>query len=639
MNIQAQVCGMILLVIMIVFYARYKSLRLSTQIAFQVLMAGMLLCIFFDMFSIFGIIRLMKDHRLLVYAICKIYLMTIVLVALLGFLYECADVYAGLKKFWRVTAIGCSAFVAECIVIASLSLGVYKMGRVVYTAGPAVLSTYLFAGSFIISNIIFTIRKRKQGNPRRTNVILIWMGLWLTAAVTQFLNNELLLVGYAGAMGILIIFFRLENPEYLTDRVTGLYNHDALLLYARKLYNGEKKFSVMSVWWNLGLSQADDGAREQAVMVAFAKRLPKFAHTKIFKMADDEVWMIFEVLEQAEDTVEKVRSYMEYGRREIGGMAQVEFTYLPDNTLVSDYQEMVHLMQYARWKSHDHGTTSFKRVDSDFVEQMRQEKRMEQMLEDAMKEDRIEVFYQPIFSTREKKFVSAEALVRMRDKDGKLVPPGAFISVAEANGKILPLGEIVFDKVCRFFTRESLEQYGLHYIEVNLSVIQCGYPELAGDYIAIMEKHQINPKYINLEITESASMAAKKTLLENMSKLMEYGVYFSLDDFGTGQSNLNYIVDMPVNIVKFDRDMSQAFFRDEKAKYVLNAAMQMIHGMKLKIVSEGIETKEQYLAMEELAIDYIQGYYFSKPLPEQEFLAFLQENEWRNSGREGEAIS
>ena len=107
---------------------------------------------------------------------------------------------------------------------------------------------------------------------------------------------------------------------------------------------------------------------------------------------------------------------------------------------------------------------------------------------------------------------------------------------------------------------------------------------------------------------------------------MEYGVYFSLDDFGTGQSNLNYIVDMPVNIVKFDREMSQAFFRDEKAKYVMNAAMQMIHGMKLKIVSEGIETKDQYLAMEELDIDYIQGYYFSKPLPEAEFLSFLQEN-------------
>lgn len=624
MNIQAQICGIILLVIMFLFYRRYESLRLNTQIGFQVLLVCMLLCIFLDMLSIWAIVRLLLDHRGLVFVICKAYLMSIVLVGFAGLWYECTDVYEDKRKLRRIAMTGGAAWLSGCCVIAGLSLGIYKMGRVVYTAGPAVMVTYFFTGMFILVNIVFTLVKRKQANHRRSQVILSWLALWLAAAVVQFFNNELLLVGYAGALGVLVIFFRLENPEYLTDAVTGLFNQDGLLLYAKKLYNEEKPFSLMSIWWNLGVSQADEGAREQAVMAAFAKRLPKLDHTKVFKMADDEVWMIFEDMEHVEDTVEKVRSFVEYGRRELGGMAQAAFTYMPDAAMVGDYQEMVHLMQYARWKSSDHSATNFKEVDADFVEQMRKEKSMEQMLDEAMKEDRIEVFYQPIFSTKAKKFVSAEALVRMRDRDGNLVPPGAFISVAEANGKILQLGEIVFEKVCRFFTKEQLEQYGLHYIEVNLSVVQCGYPGLAEDYIGIMEKYQINPKYINLEITESASMAAKKTLLENMRRLMEYGVYFSLDDFGTGQSNLNYIVDMPVNIVKFDREMSQAFFQDEKAKYVMNAAMQMIHGMKLKIVSEGIETEDQYLAMEELNIDYIQGYYFSKPLPEAAFLAFLQ---------------
>lgn len=624
MNIQAQICGIILLIIMFLFYRRYESLRLNTQIGFQVLMLCMLLCIFLDMLSIWAIVRLLLDYRGAVYVICKAYLMSIVLVGFAGFWYECTDVYEDKKRLWQVAIAGGLLWLAACIVIVCLPLGIYKMGRVVYTAGPAVMVTYLFTGMFILGNIIFTLAKRKHANHRRSQVILSWLALWLAAAVVQFFNNELLLVGYAGALGVLVIFFRLENPEYLTDAITGLFNQDGLLLYARKLYNEEKPFSLMSIWWNLGISQADEGAREQAVMAAFAKRLPKLDQTKVFKMADDEVWMVFEDMEHVEDTVDKVRSFVEYGRRELGGMAQAAFTYMPDAAMVGDYQEMVHLMQYARWKSSDHSASNFKEVDADFVEQMRNEKNMEQMLDEAMKEDRIEVFYQPIFSTKAKKFVSAEALVRMRDRDGNLVPPGAFISVAEATGKILQLGEIVFEKVCRFFTKEQLEQYGLHYIEVNLSVIQCGYPGLADDYIGIMEKYQINPKFINLEITESASMAAKKTLLENMRRLMEYGVYFSLDDFGTGQSNLNYIVDMPVNIVKFDREMSQAFFQDEKAKYVMNAAMQMIHGMKLKIVSEGIETQEQYLAMEELCIDYIQGYYFSKPLPEAAFLAFLQ---------------
>lgn len=626
MNIEAQACGIVLLIIMFLFYKRYKPLKLNTQIGFQLLLQCMLVCLILDMLSVWAIEKLFSDYRELVLIICKAYLMSVVLVGWAGFLYACTGVYEEKKKLWQVTIGAGFVWLAESAVIAFLPIGVYKMRRVVYTAGYAVLATYAFTGAAIALNVVFTVVKHRQINNRRSRVTLAWLGLWVAAAVIQFFNNELLIVGYASALGVLLIFFRLENPEYLTDRATGLFNQDALVLYVRKLYSQNKNFALLSVWWNLGTVQANEEKREREVMEIFAERFLKLKHTKVFKMAQDEVWMVLEEPDYAKKVIERVKRYIEYGRRDIGGMASVEYAYMPDAALARDYQEMVQLLQYMRWKCISCSMSGLHIVDADFAKQMRQEKHMEQMLDDAMKEDRIEVFYQPIFSTKEKRFVSAEALVRMRDQEGNLVSPGMFIPAAEGSGMILKLGEIVFDHVCRFFTSERLQQYGLHYIEVNLSVIQCGYAGLADDYIGIMEKYQINPKYINLEITESASLAAKKTLLENMRRLMEYGVYFSLDDFGTGQSNLNYIVDMPVNIVKFDKEMSQAFFRDEKAKYVMNAAMQMIHGMKLKIVSEGIETKEQYLAMEKLAIDYIQGYYFSRPLPEAEFLAFLQES-------------
>ena len=140
-----------------------------------------------------------------------------------------------------------------------------------------------------------------------------------------------------------------------------------------------------------------------------------------------------------------------------------------------------------------------------------------------------------------------------------------------------------------------------------------------------MEKHNLDPSCINLEITESASIRRRNNLLKNMEVLIDYGVKFSLDDFGNGESNLNYIVDMPVSIVKFDRDMSQAYFANQKAKFVMEASMHMIHDMELEIVSEGVETKEQMEAIAALGIEYIQGYYFSKPLPAEEFLRFVEE--------------
>ena len=141
-----------------------------------------------------------------------------------------------------------------------------------------------------------------------------------------------------------------------------------------------------------------------------------------------------------------------------------------------------------------------------------------------------------------------------------------------------------------------------------------------------IEKYDVDPGSINLEITETASINARQTLLENMHNLIDFGFTFSLDDFGKGKSNLMYIVDMPVSIIKLDYDMSKAFFTSSKAKQVVRAVINMVHGMGLKLVAEGIETRSEYEAITREGIDYVQGFYYSRPLPIQDFLNFLQMN-------------
>ena len=233
----------------------------------------------------------------------------------------------------------------------------------------------------------------------------------------------------------------------------------------------------------------------------------------------------------------------------------------------------------------------------------------------------IDIYYNP-----EKAFTSAEALVRIRKRDGELLSPGIFIPVAEDNGQILELGERVFEKVCCLLRDTEITKLGIHYIEVNLSVVQCEKADLSERLISIIEKYQIDPGLINLEITETASIRARKILLENMKKLIAYGFTFSLDDFGKGESNLMYVVEMPVSIVKMDYDLSKAFFSSAKAKYVVRAVIGMAHGMNLKVVAEGIETETEVGTMHGEGIDYIQGYYYARPLPELEFLEFIRKN-------------
>ena len=125
-------------------------------------------------------------------------------------------------------------------------------------------------------------------------------------------------------------------------------------------------------------------------------------------------------------------------------------------------------------------------------------------------------------------------MVRICRKDGKLLSPGQFIPIAEENGQIVDLGERVFEKVCYYLKNTNIIALGIHYIEVNLSVVQCEDPNLSKKLISIVQKYKVDPGLINLEITETASINAHKTLLENMNNLIDFGFTFSLDDFGKG---------------------------------------------------------------------------------------------------------
>lgn len=625
MNIHSQMCGLILMTVLVVFYVRKKALNLNTHIVYNYLLGVTISCIVLDILSIVVIYYREALPLWLVDGVCKLYLASLVAEGMEGLLYVCSDVYPRQKEFVRSTKWYSLLALGAMVVIFCLPISIYQEGEVTFTQGPAVVFTYVAAVGFVVCNIVLLIRKWKEINPRRGRAVAVWLFIWIVAAIIQFLNNELLLVGYATAIGVTIIYLRLENPELSLDQATGLFNQGAFVAYIRNQYIQKWNFSAISVIFSAGLHM---NAEDKLVEIYTRNVIAQIDHLEkalVFKLSEDEILVIFRNEQEATEGLAQIKKIFEENAKIYGDdIIKPQYLFVPDALIVNDGKELLHLLRYAERKMEEYHKHGMVLVNREIVEQMYSEEDMVALIQEAMEKDRFEIYYQPIFSTEGKKCVSAEALVRMRDTQGNIVAPGRFIPIAETNGMILQLGKLIFDKVCRFCVEQQIEQYGLEYIEVNLSVAQCGYANLAREYISIMEKYRMNPGFINLEITESASLEEKETLLHNMNLLMDYGVRFSLDDFGTGQSNLNYIVDMPVDIIKFDRQMINAYFENQKAKYVMDAAMHMIQGMKLKIVSEGIEEKTQYETMEKLGIDYIQGYYFSKPLPEKEFLKFLQ---------------
>lgn len=255
---------------------------------------------------------------------------------------------------------------------------------------------------------------------------------------------------------------------------------------------------------------------------------------------------------------------------------------------------------------------------------MRKEKAIEKAIELAIDRDTIEVYYQPIFNTEKQCYTSAEALVRLNDELLGYISPEIFIPIAEKNGMILKLGTMIFEKVCRFISEENLKDTTIEYIEVNVSVVQCMQQNFVEELIEIMDYYHIAPEQINLEVTETAAVNSISILQENIEKLHAKGISFSLDDYGSGYSTLGYLHQLPFQIIKLDKLMVWDAFENERAGITLKFTVGMLKELKVRIVAEGVETQEQQMHLTGIGCDYLQGWYYSKAIPGEEFAQLIQ---------------
>jgi len=631
MNIQVQCCGIVVLTLLWYFSLRQKPLGLDSAKLFLITMGVTSFCVLMDITSIVAINNRELISGFLLALICKTYIASLIWVGYFGLVYSSTDFIATRTERQKKNRIYTVIVCIGTILIYSLPIYYYLEGNVVYTYGPSCIATYIFALLFVLVTLYKVGIKGRNMNPKRRKAIILWMLIWSIAAVTQFLNANLLLVGFASVLGMVILFFELENPEANLDKETGAYNAHALGEYTKLLYDRQEAFSAILLALNDTYIAGNDSNSLQldSALSHIVRYVEKLKDVKVFKTLERELVLLTADKKRMEEVFQEVKNHFENNQNNPTENATPKifpyYVLLPNSLELRNVEELFQMLRHFRVSKKENPEENSIILDAEKIRHYKEREETETLIHSAIEEDRIEVFYQPIYSTKLGKFVSAEALVRIRDRDGSIIPPGKFIPIAEKTGLIALIGEIVFDKTCAFIRENNLrEQYGIKYVEVNLSVRQCENSVLAETYINILKKYALDPSCINLEITESTSILTRHILLKNMETLINYGVSFSLDDFGSGASNLNYIIDMPVSIVKFDRDMSQAYFANQKAKFVMEASMHMIHDMKLEIVSEGVETKEQMEAIVALGIDYIQGYYFSKPLPGNEFLQFVQ---------------
>ncbi|MCR4814241.1 MAG: EAL domain-containing protein [Lachnospiraceae bacterium] len=502
-----------------------------------------------------------------------------------------------------------------------------------YVRGSFFWVNYVVALFYLVAAVIHLIHYRKTLQAGRFASIFIMIPAIILAVAVQFVFPELLIESFVISICSLYVCLVVIRPEENIDSETGLLRLPAYVDTIRKAEITKRHMvfvfidisNFRTLNRSLGYRSSSSLFLEVAKMISEECQNNRI-HAEYYYIGEGKYRLIVEnndrplVPEFAKTIQKKLSDGFTFREIEISLLANVSVAHWPEN-LQDEKGVMLFGGQFDEL-NYRQGVIYAKEIMSkknfDIL------KDLDGILEDALTTRKFEVYYQPIYSLKKKRFTTAEALIRLKTEEHGFIPPDLFIPVAEQNGTIHRIGRFVVEEVCRFIASDEFKDLQIDVIDVNLSAIQCLEKNLAREISMILGTYNIRPEQINLEITETAAAFEQNEMLTNIENLSARGFHFSLDDYGTGYSNISRAIEMPLSVVKLDKSITKI---DENTKFYAIGmnTIRMIKDMNMDIVAEGIEDEETLRKFEEMGCDYIQGFYFSKPLPKDEFIQFIHE--------------
>ncbi|MGN1340725.1 MAG: EAL domain-containing protein [Oscillospiraceae bacterium] len=473
--------------------------------------------------------------------------------------------------------------------------------------------------------------RRKLNMLQKTAVVMFEI-LTVFATLLQLFIRSLAIGNLAIALSLVMFIIVLQNPDDFTDKGTGCYNDDAFFLSVGDRIDKKKPFTIAAFRFDglnyiSGLFQVGD--RDCIAKAISARLKSEFRTDEIYHLGNCEFAMFTNERRRITEKYLTDRLLRQFKRPVLVHGTEAIITpriclvrYPDFATSAEDVRDAIEFTLNNSKK--EEGSVFVATTDA--MTAKKREVRILGTIKKSIVARSFEMYYQPIYDTAENGFISAEALIRMKDSKLGFVSPEEFIPLAEANGMIIEIGEIAFRKVCEFLKSGRAQKLGVRYIEVNLSAVQCMQEQLADTLMAIMKEYGIPPEQINFEITETAGLANYDVLLKNMNRLLSHGVTFSMDDYGTGFSTANYLISLPVDIVKIDKSILWPAMKNREALVILWHTVEMLRTLSKKIVVEGVETNEMAQMLIDMGCDHLQGYYYQKPVPEEEYISFLEKN-------------
>ncbi len=512
---------------------------------------------------------------------------------------------------------------AQLIVLASpFAHTVFYIGNEGYMKGPFYNILYVVFLFYVLLSLVLVWRYRRRLKQGERIAAMGYNGVLLLGIVIRFLFPQVLILNTFCLMAIIMIYLTFMNPDLYLSDYSSAFNNRAFRDVLEEMA-GSRPFRILcTVLHNYtdereiyGLHQMDEGLSLIASYLAgtWPDREVFYLRNGCFAVMGDETmdW----------DAMQKEihgRFQKSWRAEETDLFLNAEFVRISSASSVESVPAFIDRLLAA---SIDAGrridTSSSVVIDLDEMNETDRQTDIKRTLEKAIENDEVEIFLQPLIRTEDGTMSGAEVLARIRGADGQMIPPDLFIPIAEHNGQINRLGRQVLEKACRFISEGGLEAAGMEWLNVNLSPIQCMNKNLAEEFCEILNRYNVDAERIHLEITE-ASMVDFTALQKQISSLLDSNFKLALDDYGSGYSNLTRVKQYPFINIKIDMEVVWDYFRERDA--LLPAIIGAFKQLQFSVTAEGIESSEMAEAMTKIGCDYLQGFYFSKPLPVDEFL-------------------
>lgn len=501
-----------------------------------------------------------------------------------------------------------------------------------YSYGTLVNIVYVMSATYCVMAIATLAYAVKNRHLVIKYDFIFCFAAWLFIAIYQYLVPTASLISLAIALIVMFVYISFENSKENEDKdIHSLLSRNAFEMVIDELFGENKNFYVIcfSMQNTTSLRSTYSLSTCLDCIAKSVKSIPDFSNRNIFRISEFSFGFI---LFSKEELTDWSARYKVSDKALLIEDSSIQPTYIVSAvecpTSADNAESLFSLISFCQSHYEAQNDHSVLIVDKEIADKRNYILSVERLIQRAVDEDGFYVVYQPIINTKTNRCESAEALVRLKDtKSFGFISPEVFIPVAERRGLISMIGDQVFSKVCQFIKDNEVEKLGIKYIEVNLSGIQIADPTIPFRLHQTVKSYGLDPKMINLEVTETALVRSGKVALDNMEKLKSFGYKFSMDDFGTGYSNLSQVAAVKYDLVKMDKSLIWPAFEpnNEQARTIMIACIKMFHTLGISVVAEGVETAEQAEVLAKNGVEFLQGYHYSKPVKEDKFLEFVQE--------------